>query len=141
MKLTSRAIYALLFACFVARNKRSSTTLAARELNLDLHFLEQVARQMRLGGVIRSVRGPGGGYELAGEIPTAGEVLRSVNTGELLGAVEAAKLTGETVEARATSNLIGLMQLAINTTLKLPVTDLVSQENGKGYTIDPILGA
>src|SRR5688572_10633985 len=32
-----------------------------------IHFLEQVARKLRVAGLVRSVRGPGGGYVLAVE--------------------------------------------------------------------------
>lgn len=37
----------------------------ARDIGADLHFAEQVARRLRLAGLIHSVRGPGGGYTKA----------------------------------------------------------------------------
>ena len=40
---------------------------------LSRHFLEQVARKMRIGGIIQSKRGPGGGYQMrrAGRVSLA----------------------------------------------------------------------
>jgi len=40
-----------------------------------LYFLEQIARKLRMAGIVNSVRGPGGGYVLASSRPyTAKEV-------------------------------------------------------------------
>lgn len=37
------------------------------EKHISLHFLEQLARKLRLVGIVVSTRGPGGGYMLASD--------------------------------------------------------------------------
>lgn len=56
----------------------------AAKHQLDLNFLEQVARALRMHGVLRSVRGPGGGYISARD-------LSDMNLLEVMDAVDAAK--------------------------------------------------
>lgn len=58
--------------------------LVSAKHQLDLNFLEQVARALRIHGALRSVRGPGGGY-------VAGRELSGMNLLEVMDAVEAAR--------------------------------------------------
>jgi Rrf2 family iron-sulfur cluster assembly transcriptional regulator len=58
--------------------------LVAQKHQLDLNFLEQVARALRIHAVLRSVRGPGGGY-------VASRELTGMTLLEVMDAVEAAK--------------------------------------------------
>jgi Rrf2 family iron-sulfur cluster assembly transcriptional regulator len=58
--------------------------LVAQKHGLDLSFLEQIARSLRMHGVLRSVRGPGGGYIALRE-------LKGMTLLEVMDAVEAAK--------------------------------------------------
>lgn len=52
----------------------------AEEMKVSLHFLEQIMRKLRMVGMVKSVRGPGGGYVLARrETPiTAFDVAKAV---------------------------------------------------------------
>jgi Rrf2 family iron-sulfur cluster assembly transcriptional regulator len=74
MKLTKKQQNGLLLVLYVARAGRCKLSEAAKELQLPLPFLEQIANKLRRGGVLESFRGPGGGYQLLGE-PTVARVL------------------------------------------------------------------
>lgn len=74
MKLTKRQQNGLLLVLYIARAGRCKLSEAAEQLGVSLHFLEQIARSLRVSGVLVSFRGPGGGYELLAE-PTIGQVL------------------------------------------------------------------
>lgn len=58
--------------------------IVSQKHQLDLNFLEQVARALRMHQVLRSVRGPGGGY-------VASRELKGMTLLEVMDAVEAAK--------------------------------------------------
>jgi Rrf2 family iron-sulfur cluster assembly transcriptional regulator len=85
MRLTSKGRYAV--SAMVDLTKHGSedkpVTLAAisERQFISLSYLEQLFRRLREAGLVRSVRGPGGGYLLArdaAEIMVA-DVIRSVN--------------------------------------------------------------
>lgn len=68
MKLRVDTVYAI--AIIKGLETRRTTTLKAIsvESQLSLHLLEQVARKLRQAELIKSVRGPGGGYILTKEL-------------------------------------------------------------------------
>ncbi len=85
MKLTSKGRYGV--SAMVDLHKHGAEdqpiTLAAisERQFISLSYLEQLFRALRLGGLVRSIRGPGGGYLLtrpASEI-TVADVIRAVN--------------------------------------------------------------
>jgi Rrf2 family cysteine metabolism transcriptional repressor len=84
MKLNKKMQYAVLFSLYVSRAGRATVEVAADNLSLSRSFLEQVARKLRIAGVVKSVRGPNGGYELVGD-PTVYDVLTAVAPVKLLG--------------------------------------------------------
>lgn len=47
------------------RHGRTSIQAAAKETGISTSYLEQIASRLRKAGLIVSVRGPGGGYNLA----------------------------------------------------------------------------
>jgi Rrf2 family iron-sulfur cluster assembly transcriptional regulator len=69
MKVTQKSKLALVSLVSMAKNtkKRVRVQDLATEQNFTTHFLEQIFRNLRMAGIVRSVRGPGGGYELARE--------------------------------------------------------------------------
>lgn len=79
MKLNQKTIYALLFVLYLGRTGRANTYTVAQSMGLSTNFLEQVARTLRVGGVVKSIRGPGGGYELLGD-PSYGQVLAAMGS-------------------------------------------------------------
>lgn len=76
MRLTSKGRYAVRAVLDLSFNSVSNKPVRLQEISerqsISLHYLEQLFRRLRKGGVVKSVRGPGGGYLLArpmGEIP------------------------------------------------------------------------
>jgi Rrf2 family iron-sulfur cluster assembly transcriptional regulator len=72
MKLSSKGRYAVMAMVDLAYTTRTSATLRpipladiASRQEISLSYLEQLFGRLRRGGLVRSVRGPGGGYLLA----------------------------------------------------------------------------
>tara|TARA_R110002096_G_scaffold205018_2_gene390814 strand:- start:479 stop:949 length:471 start_codon:yes stop_codon:yes gene_type:complete len=68
MKLSTKGRYAVMaVADLAARESEGPVTLAdiASRQSISLSYLEQLFAKMRRGGVVKSTRGPGGGYRLA----------------------------------------------------------------------------
>jgi Rrf2 family iron-sulfur cluster assembly transcriptional regulator len=68
MKLTTKGRYAVMAMADLARNSDGKPlTLAeiAERQDISLSYLEQLFAKLRRGELVRSVRGPGGGYLLA----------------------------------------------------------------------------
>lgn len=84
MRLTSKGRYAV--SAMVDLNKQQAegpVTLAAisERQFISLSYLEQLFRRLRENGLVRSVRGPGGGYLLAREPEeiSVADIIRAVN--------------------------------------------------------------
>lgn len=68
MKLSTKGRYAVMAMADLARHAQGRpVTLAdiAQRQEISLSYLEQLFAKLRRGGLVRSVRGPGGGYILA----------------------------------------------------------------------------
>lgn len=77
MKLSSRGRYAVMaMADLAANGSTDPVTLAeiASRQEISHSYLEQLFAQLRRGGIVKSVRGPGGGYRLSRD---ANEILIS----------------------------------------------------------------
>ena len=88
MRLSARADYALRAAIELAASGGGHVTAdqLARTQNIPGKFLEAILTQLRRGGLVRSQRGPDGGFWLArpaGEISLA-DIIRAID-GPLLG--------------------------------------------------------
>jgi Rrf2 family iron-sulfur cluster assembly transcriptional regulator len=68
MRLSTKGRYAVMAMADLANNGRdravSLAEIAARQ-EISLSYLEQLFARLRRGGLVSSVRGPGGGYRLA----------------------------------------------------------------------------
>lgn len=68
MRLTSKGRYAVRAMLDLTANSKGKPVrlqeISTRQ-NISLHYLEQLFRKLRKGEVVKSVRGPGGGYILA----------------------------------------------------------------------------
>ena len=68
VKLTTKGRYAMIALADLAHSGPESlvnlTELSNRQ-NLSVHYLEQLFVKLRRAGLVKSVRGPGGGYKLA----------------------------------------------------------------------------
>jgi Rrf2 family iron-sulfur cluster assembly transcriptional regulator len=68
MRLSTKGRYAVMAMADLARHGReravSLAEIASRQ-EISLSYLEQLFARLRRGGLVKSVRGPGGGYKLA----------------------------------------------------------------------------
>lgn len=87
MLVSSKGRYALRLMVYIAafgerEGKISLREVAGRE-NISLKYLEQLVRPLMQAGLLRSVRGKGGGYVLGREPDemTAGDILRAAEGG------------------------------------------------------------
>ncbi|HZW67150.1 MAG TPA: Rrf2 family transcriptional regulator [Pseudogracilibacillus sp.] len=81
MKISTKGRYGLTLMIELARNYGAgplSLKSIAEQKDLSNHYLEQLATPLRNAGLIRSVRGPYGGYTLAKEPDkiTSGDIIR-----------------------------------------------------------------
>ena len=68
MKLTTKGRYAMIALTDLAHsgpNTLVNFTELSKIQNLSTHYLEQLFVKLRRAGLVKSVRGPGGGYKLA----------------------------------------------------------------------------
>ena len=83
VRISTRGRYALRAVVDVAVNSserpRARRDIAAGQ-GISADYVAQLFRQLRVTGIVRGVRGPGGGYVLArpAEEITAGDVVRAV---------------------------------------------------------------
>lgn len=77
MRLNVKVQYALLFCLYLSRAGRASVTDASANMALSYHMLTAVANKLKRSGVVKSHRGPGGGYELVGD-PSVSDVITGV---------------------------------------------------------------
>tara|TARA_R110000823_G_scaffold47903_16_gene121920 strand:- start:9202 stop:9696 length:495 start_codon:yes stop_codon:yes gene_type:complete len=84
MRLTTRGRYAVTSMLDLALNQEGGPIplagIAARQ-SISLSYLEQLFSQLRRNGLVRSVRGPGGGYHLGqpAEHISVAQVIEAVN--------------------------------------------------------------
>ena len=83
MKLSSRADYAAKAMLELSINPDRPVTLAylARLQDISISYLEQIFAQLRKHGLVKSVRGPGGGYVL-------NKPLADISVGDVVKAID-----------------------------------------------------
>lgn len=84
MKLTSKGRYAVTAVLDVALNAESGPVSLAdisERQSISLSYLEQLFAKLRRDGLVKSVRGPGGGYKLGlpSEQISVGMIISAVN--------------------------------------------------------------
>ena len=84
MKLTSKGRYAVTAILDIALHAGTDPVCLAdisERQNISLSYLEQLFAKLRRGGLVKSVRGPGGGYRLAlsADQISIGMVISAVN--------------------------------------------------------------
>lgn len=127
MILNKKEQYAVLIGLYISRAGRARLQDISTNLGLSLTFLEQVARKLRVGGVLKSVRGPGGGYELDGS-PTIGKLLKAIGVKLVLDQPDVTKYrTSIRVEDRAFAHFADHLAYAMSGVLALKVSEV-----GKG---------
>lgn len=128
MNFTSREEYGLLAVMHLAAVSGSGpiqTREIARAEDIPEQFLEQVLASLRRAGIVRSIRGAAGGYELvrpAGEI-TPGDVVRALS-----GEIMPAKAGARKPETAVVHDLWRKAQEAISNVLdSMTIQDMVDE--------------
>ena len=138
MRLTSKgryAVRAILDLTFNSNGRPVRLQEISDRQKISLHYLEQLFRRLRKGTVVKSVRGPGGGYVLARSMDeiSVKDVLISVgeNINPARDLIGSGDIKSDTVEFVLTKtyfeNLGTLMQEYLTTT---SVGDLIRKARG-----------
>lgn len=131
MRLTRKVQYGVLFSLYLARAGRATIEDAAHNLGVSKPFLEQVARRLRIAGVISSTRGPGGGYEIDREA-TMVQVFNALSPVSFLTNEEYVKYAKGAPENRALALYTQHLALGLHPVLRRKVStvmnDLVANE-------------
>lgn len=142
MRLTSKGRYsvrAILDLTFNSNGNPVRLQEISERQKISLHYLEQLFRKLRKGNVVKSVRGPGGGYVLARSMDEISirDVLESVGENinparDLVGSFSADDLKTNTVEFILTKtyfeNLGIIMKEYLTTT---SIGDLIRKARGQ----------
>lgn len=109
---------------------------------ISLHYLEQLFRKLRNGSVVRSVRGPGGGYVLARDKSqiTVKDILDCVGENidparDIIGKEDGPNTFEFTVSKNYFKNLGNIMQEYLETS---SLGDLVRQNNNTNKVVQSI---
>jgi Rrf2 family protein len=122
MKISKKAYYGLRAMVYLARTQNiCSIHTLAKEENLPEEYLEKIAQKLRRAGLIESVKGQSGGYQLAlkPSLITANHILKTLD-GSLVPFPCSSGVAGENCsqESRcATSNVWKKLSLALEDTL------------------------
>ena len=97
MRLTTKgrfAVTAMLDMALRERNGPVSLAAISQRQQISVSYLEQLFSRLRQQGLVRSTRGPGGGY-------TLGRPVEKINLADIFLAVEGSDQRGETGSAEA----------------------------------------
>lgn len=100
MKLSTRGRYGLRAICYIAENQEKGfipVSEISENLNLSENYLEQLARMLKKDGLIKSSRGPKGGYKINRD-------LESITIGQILRSLEGDMTTSECVSGKVNCN-------------------------------------
>ena len=139
MRLTSKGRYvvrAILDLTFSSNGRPVRLQEIAERQRISLHYLEQLFRRLRKGSVVKSVRGPGGGYVLARTMDEISikDILLSVGENinpakDLIGSDDLKSNTVEFVLTKSYFENLGvIMQDYLTTT---SVGDLIRKARGQ----------
>ena len=138
MRLTSKgryAVRAILDLTFNSNGRPVRLQEISERQKISLHYLEQLFRRLRKGSVVKSVRGPGGGYVLARSMDDISikDVLVSVGENinparDLIGSTDLKSDTVEFVLTKSYFENLGLIMQEYLTTTS--VGDLIRKARG-----------
>jgi Rrf2 family iron-sulfur cluster assembly transcriptional regulator len=138
MRLTSKgryAVRAILDLTFNSNGRPVRLQEISERQKISLHYLEQLFRRLRKGAVVKSVRGPGGGYVLSRSMDEISikDVLTSVGENinpakDLIGATDIKSDTVEFILTKTYFENLGLLMQEYLTTTS--VGDLIRKARG-----------
>ncbi len=138
MRLTSKgryAVRAILDLTFNSNGRPVRLQEISERQKISLHYLEQLFRRLRKGSVVKSVRGPGGGYVLSRSMDEISikDVLISVGENinparDLIGSSDVKSDTVEFILTKTYFENLGLIMQEYLTTTS--VGDLIRKARG-----------
>jgi Rrf2 family transcriptional regulator, iron-sulfur cluster assembly transcription factor len=138
MRLTSKgryAVRAILDLTFNSNGRPVRLQEISERQKISLHYLEQLFRRLRKGAVVKSVRGPGGGYVLSRSMDeiSVRDVLTSVGENinparDLIGTGDIKTDTVEFILTKSYFENLGLIMQEYLTTTS--VGDLIRKARG-----------
>lgn len=123
LRMSKALQYALLLVLYLCRAGRARLMDVALSLNLSLTFMRVVAKELRIGRVINSVRGPGGGYEINGD-PSVRDVFEAISPVFLLSGAEMSKYVRGAPEHRALAQCVDSFRAIMGPLLRRKVRNL-----------------
>jgi len=126
MRINKKLQYGLLFVIYLSRSGRSTIDTVSQNIKIPKDFLEQIARQLRISGTIRSIRGPSGGYELNKDA-TIHDVFASLKQNKLLDDQDKLGYKRGCLEHRALARTIEDLAFALNPVLSRRIVDIVRE--------------
>ena len=129
MRLNKDLQYAILVVAYICRSGRASTHGMAEGLVIPHAYLQQIAYKLKKVGILKSIRGPGGGFELVGD-PTVKQVFAAFTPIE---DVRAAWSYPKTHEGRTLAHLVESLHFAwkpiMNTKIRTLGFAVVNKDN------------
>lgn len=132
MKLSTRGRYGLRAICYIAENQDNGfipVSEISEKLNLSENYLEQLVRLLKKDKLIKSSRGPKGGYKIMRD-------LSEISIGEILRSLEGDMTTSECVSGKVecldkceTFDLFAKLDNLINSAIdSITLEDIVKHE-------------
>jgi len=120
MRISAKGRYALASCIVLAEHKQVNELVSviaiSKRLNISKIYLEQVFSRLKSGGLVRSVKGANGGYELVNDLDkiTAYDILQPIES----SLFEPAKGTVEEAESKIEDALFNLFYVPIDEVIK-----------------------
>jgi Rrf2 family protein len=131
MKFTIRLQVAILMCLYLARSGRTKTEAISEELKISRPTLDQVAHRLKKHGVLKSFRGPGGGYELSRDV-TLRQVFSAISPIKFLQDERVNRYVTGTPEERALAYITRAMSQSthpvLSRTINMHMLQLVGNE-------------
>jgi DNA-binding IscR family transcriptional regulator len=102
MKLNKNVQYGLEMVAVMKQKTIYRTDELAELVGTTQNYVEQIARKLRVAGILRSIRGPGGGYVRTNQPVSAFDVTNAVGS--------SFKIDGFTIGAKLTQEMQYLFQ-------------------------------
>ncbi len=134
MRLSAKGRYALAATTSMAQNSGNNEYITlisiSEKLGISKIYLEQVFSLLKHGGIVTSIKGSQGGYQLSkpSKQITVYDILTAVETSLFEGTEETIKDKAPDIEAALSQTIYIPLDSAIKTTLqKISLYDLVSE--------------
>lgn len=134
MRLSAKGRYALAATTSMAQNQANNEYITlisiSEKLGISKIYLEQVFSLLKHGGIVNSIKGSQGGYQLsrASKQITVYDILSAVETSLFEGTEETIKDKAPDIEAAMTYTIFNPLDDTIKTTLKsITLYDLVTE--------------